>query len=108
MHSPDTHFSMQSSQGGVKGNNTFGASRGSQGNIRVPFGQPVQAMSFNNVQTIANQAVAITKQRQEGKLILGLARGGSRGASGGRDRYRNLSNNENNFDATSQDNTSQM
>mmetsp|Transcript_33944 Transcript_33944/g.44791 ORF Transcript_33944/g.44791 Transcript_33944/m.44791 type:complete len:92 (+) Transcript_33944:3766-4041(+) len=91
MQSPDTHFSMQSSQGG---GNVFGASRGSQGNIRAPFGQPY------NAQAAANMALASVKQRTEGKLVLGLARGGSRGASNGRDRYRNTSNLEN-FEATS-------
>jgi len=50
-------------------------------------------------------ALANVKQRVEGKLVLGLARGGSsRGASNGRDRYRNTSNVEN-FEATSQDNS---
>ena len=105
MQSPDTHFSMQSSQGAVS-SNVFGASRGSQGNIRTPFGQPVSQPSYN-VQSLASQAMANVKQRQEGRLILGLARSGSRGASNGRDRYRNSSNAEN-FDACSQDNTSQM
>lgn len=97
MQSPDTHFSIQSSQGGVSGK-AFGASRGSQGNIRAPFGQPY------NAQQAANIALANVKQRTEGKLILGLARGGSRGASKGSDRYRNAGNIEN-FDATSQDNS---
>ena len=49
-------------------------------------------------------ALQNVKQRTEGKLVLGLARGSSRGGSNGRDRYRNTSNVEN-FDATSQDNS---
>ena len=38
MKSPDTHFSVQSSQGGAGASGVFGASRGSAGNIRIPFG----------------------------------------------------------------------
>jgi len=65
----------------------------------MPFGQPYNAAAA------ANMALANVKQRAEGKLVLGLARGSSsRGASNGRDRYRNTSNVEN-FEATSQDNS---
>lgn len=103
MKSPDTHFSVQSSQGAA--GNVFGASRGSAGNIRQPFGSTTSTLSYN-MTAAANQAVSQVKKQQEGKLILGLARAASRGASNGRDRYRNTSNAEN-FDATSHD-TSQM
>ena len=96
------------------GGSLFGASRGSTGNIgRQPFGQTTSSLGFN-VQAAASQALsqvgggagAIARGSQEGggKLILGLARGNSRGASNGRDRYRNSSNAEN-FDATSQENS---
>lgn len=114
MSSPD-HFSHQSSSNaGAAGSGVFGASRGSTGNIgRVPFGQTTAQLGFNMKsmanQTLANMnkagASAMGTQPREGKLILGLARSNSRGASNGRDRYRNTSNGEN-FDATSQDNTS--
>ena len=113
MSSPD-HFSHQSSNNAAAaGGGVFGASRGSTGNIgRVPFGQTTSSLGFN-VSAMANQTAAninrsgasvMGTQPKEGKLILGLARGNSRGASNGRDRYRNTSNNEN-FEATSQDNS---
>ena len=101
MRSPDTHFSGNST------GNAFGASRGSTGNIgRVPFGQTTSALSFN-VQAAAQQAVANIGKGSHGdgnRLILGFGRGSSRGASNGRDRYRNTSNLEN-YEATSQDNS---
>ena len=120
MASPDTHFSMQSSSninGG--GGGAFGASRGSSGNMRIPFGQTSQ-LAFN-VQNAAGKALANLGPKSgqaavgvggggaaEGKqLLFGFNRANSRGASNGRDRYRNMSNAENFDDASIKDSDSQ-
>ena len=126
MASPDTQFSMQSAN---PAGGTFGASRNSSsgGQGRVPFGQTSQ-LAYN-VQSAATKALSSlggaksttglhqksgssainaesTAVGTQGKqLIFGFGRANSRGASNGRDRYRNASNAENNFDATSQDNS---